>query len=62
MKSRKLRFRRRLLIAFAALPLLQFAGCGAEFVASALALGFANQTASVLGTELETSLFTAFGL
>ncbi|MCH8052641.1 MAG: hypothetical protein IH895_01140, partial [Planctomycetes bacterium] len=48
--------------AFAALPLLPFAGCGAEFVASALALGFANQTASVLGTELETSLFTAFGL
>lgn len=62
MTSCKLRFKRRLLIAFAAMPLLQFAGCGAEFVASALALGFANQTASVLGTELETSLFTAFGL
>lgn len=62
MTSRKPRFKRRLLIAFAALPLLQFAGCGAEFVASALALGFAGQTATVLGTELETSLFAAFGL
>ncbi len=62
MKSRKLRFKRRVLIAFAAMPLLQAAGCGAEFIASALAVGFANQSANVLGTELETALFTAFGL
>lgn len=62
MKSRKHRFSRRVLIALAAMPLLQVAGCGAEFIASALAIGFANQSANVLGTELETALFAAFGL
>ena len=53
---------RRWLLWMAAFPLVQVAGCGAEFISSAIANETANRVAITLGTSVETVLLNLFGV
>lgn len=50
------------MVVIVSLSLLQVAGCGSEFIASAIANETAGRFAGVLGTSLETALFNLFGV
>lgn len=62
MKVRPLVRTGRWIIWVAAWPLLQVAGCGAEFFSSAIATETANRVAIGVGTSVETVLFNLFGV
>ena len=62
MNARYAKLFRRLVVVIASLPLLQTAGCGAEFLASAIANETASEFAGVLSISLETALRNLFGV
>ena len=62
MKRRYVKLARRVVLVVAALPLLQTAGCGAEFIASAIANQAATEVATILATSGETALLNLFGV
>ncbi len=62
MNHYRTRLARRFLLLIASMPLLQSAGCGVEFLLSAVANEAASRVAGVIGTSLETVLFNAFGV